>query len=155
MTFIGRRPLLTEVRQRLGDTRVVTLTGPGGIGKSRVAWRVMDEERGSHRDGGSYADLAPLPAAELTLPTVARALGLHAEDTTPLDAALVDFLADRRVLLVLDGCERYLDEVVDLVLRLRPQCPGLKVLATSRRQLGISGEAVVRVPALTTPRPGA
>jgi non-specific serine/threonine protein kinase len=154
-SFVGRRPLVTELRQRLADTRVVTLTGPGGVGKTRLAGRVVDDERGNHRDGLWWADLSTVGDHEIVLPTVAEALGLCAEAAVPLTEVLVDHVADRHALLVLDGCEPELAEVVDLVLVLRAACPHLAILTTSRQVLGVSGEAVVRVPPLTVPPAGA
>jgi predicted ATPase/DNA-binding CsgD family transcriptional regulator len=154
-TFVGRRPLLTEVKQRLAESRAVTLTGPGGIGKTRVAAQVAADEQGGFRDGVWWADVSTVPDAELVAATVAAALDLRAETAVPLTELIVDHVAERRALLVLDGCERELPAVVQLALVLRTECPRLRILVTSRQVLGISGEAVVRVPSMTVPEPDA
>jgi predicted ATPase/DNA-binding CsgD family transcriptional regulator len=96
------------------------------------------------------ADLAGLADPTLLEPTIATAVGLHAH-TASHDTFLTDFLAERRALLVLDGCEHVVPAVADLVVRLREACPRLQILATSRQRLGVSGEAVVHVPPMTTP----
>jgi len=115
---------------------------------------VVDDERGNHRAGLWWADLSTVGDHEIVLPTVAEALGLCAEAAVPLTEVIVDHVADRHALLVLDGCEPELAEVVDLVLVLRAACPHLAILTTSRQVLGVSGEAVVRVPPLTVPPAG-
>lgn len=130
----------------------MTLTGAGGIGKSRVALRVMEDERTTYRDGHWAVDLSLVTDPDLLAPTVAEAVGLRADVAVP-DADLVDFLANRKCLLVLDGCEQALEAIAELVLRLREECPELRILATSRQRLGISGEAVVLVEPMTVPDP--
>ena len=146
---------MTEVKQRLVSGRAVTLIGPGGIGKSRVARRVLEDERSVYRDGCWVVDLASVPGPALVATTVAGVLGLrvnvesgHPAGTTGLVA---DFVADREALLVLDGCEHVREAAADLVHRLRMESPRLRILVTSRQRLGISGEVVLRVPPLTLP----
>jgi non-specific serine/threonine protein kinase len=150
--------LLAEVRQRLSSERVVTLVGTGGIGKSRLAHRLAQAERGTFRDGCWLVDLVPVTSAALVSSTVATVLGLRAESGMPDPAwttgRVADFVADREAILVLDGCEHVREAVADLVHRLRVACPRLGILVTSRRRLGISGEVVIRVPPLTVPDPG-
>ena len=123
------------------------------MGKSRIAWRVMDDERTTYRDGRWAVDLTTVTDGGLLAPTVAEELGLRADVADADPALLVDFLADRKCLLVLDNCERSLEAVTELVVRLRERCPALRILATSRQRLGISGEAVVLVPPMTMPNP--
>ena len=123
------------------------------MGKSRVAWRVMEEERGTYRDGRWVVDLSVVTDPDLLTPTIAEGVGLRADVAVPDTEHLVDFLANRKCLLVLDGCERALEAIADLVLRLREECPELRILATSRQRLGISGEAVVLVEPMTVPDP--
>src|SRR3954447_14430451 len=103
-SFVGRRPLISELKQRLAATRVVTLTGPGGIGKTRLASRVVDDELASHPDGLWWAELSTVGDPAIVLPTVAEAVGLRAAAAVPLTEMIVDHVADRRALLVLDGC---------------------------------------------------
>lgn len=150
-SFLGRRPLLTELRQRLAVSRVLTLTGPGGVGKTRVAAQVAGENQGTFRDGVWWTDVITVPDPALLVPTVASAVDLRTETAVPLPELIADHIAGRRALLVLDGCERALVEVVRIVLVLRDECPNLRLLVTSRQALGIGGEAVVRVPPLTVP----
>lgn len=149
---------MTEVKQRLTSARALTLVGPGGIGKSRVARRVVEDERGVYRDGCWVVDLSSVPGPALVATTVAVVLGLRAdvENGHPAGTAglLADFVADREALLVLDGCDRVLEAAADLVHRLRVQCPRLRILVTSRQRLGISGEVLIRVPPLTVPATG-
>ncbi len=132
----------------------MTLTGAGGIGKTRVAARVVDEERDGHRDGRWWVELSSVGDPALVLPTVATAIGLQAPAAVALTELIADQICDRRALLVLDGCERQWGPVVDLVIFLRTHCPNLRIVATSRQVLGVSGEAVVRVPPLTVPPAG-
>ena len=156
-SFVGRRSLLAEVAQRLARHRAVTLTGPGGVGKTRTALAVVESERRGYPGGCWYVDLSTVPGPALVAATVAGAMGLHTDAAAPTPEGLVDFVADfvaeRRALLVLDGCEPVLDATVAVLVRLGARCPGLRVLATSRQRLGLSGEAVVTVPPLTCPTP--
>ncbi len=154
-SFIGRRSLLTEVRQRLAEYPLVTLTGWGGIGKTRIAAQVAEEGARTFSEGLWWAELDAVPDADLVVPTVATAMDLRAESAVPLTELIADHVADRRALLVLDGCERELPEVVRLLVALRAECRNLRVLVTSRQTLGMAGEVVVRVPPLSVPEPGA
>lgn len=133
----------------------MTLTGPGGIGKTRVAAEAAGEEQGTFRDGVWWTDVVTVPDPALLVPTVASATHLRTEAAVPLPELIADHIAARRALLVLDGCEGALAEVVRIVLVLRDECPNLRLLVTSRQALGIGGEAVVRVPPLTVPDPRA
>lgn len=147
--------MLTEIRQRLSNGRVVTLIGSGGIGKSRAARRVAQDHLDVGRDGCWVAELAPVPDPALVASTVAGALGLRS-DAEPADpngtaGSIAEFVADRQALLVLDGCERIREAAADLTHQLRRACPRLRILVTSRQRLGISGEAVIAVPPLTVP----
>jgi non-specific serine/threonine protein kinase len=146
--------LLTTVRQRLAGSRVVTLTGPGGVGKTRVALRVMELERGSFREGCWAVDLNSVGSVNLVVPTIAASLGLQADASSrSVVGPVADFVADRQALLVLDGCEHLLDAVAAVVVELRAACPRLRMLGTSRQALGISGETIVAIPPLTVPDP--
>jgi predicted ATPase/DNA-binding CsgD family transcriptional regulator len=122
------------------------------VGKTRLALQVLEDERRGFPDGAWVAYLADLADPNLLEPTIASAVGLRSHTATPA-TFLTDFLADRRALLVLDGCERVVPVVADAVVRLREACPELRIVATSRQRLGVSGEAVVLVPPLTTPDP--
>ncbi|MGW5002897.1 BTAD domain-containing putative transcriptional regulator [Streptomyces hydrogenans] len=155
--LIGRDALVSRVRRTLGAARQVTLTGPGGVGKTRVA---VAAARGAGTDAwlvefaglraGTAADLAQVVAAALGLRDDARAAG---PGTAPLSAVghLTGALRDRRGLLVLDNCEHVVDAAADLAARLLAAAPGLRVLATSQEPLGLSGETVVPVAPLAAP----
>ena len=148
---MGRRSLLAEIREHLGSSRVVTLVGPGGVGKTRVAVRFADAERRSYRDGCWVVPLAAVAEPELLGPTVAEALGLQGADRPWQVETLADYIADRTALLVLDNCEHLLPAVGDLVQGLRAACPNVRFLLTSRRPLRLSGEDVIVVPPLSLP----
>ncbi|MET9395320.1 BTAD domain-containing putative transcriptional regulator [Streptomyces sp. NPDC006624] len=154
-TFVGREAQLARVRNLLGTARLVTLTGVGGVGKTRLALRAAAEAAPLFADGVRLADLAPLSDADLLDRAVAEALGLRDQSARPAADALVGHLRDRRLLLVLDNCEHLVDHVAALVLRLARAAPGLRVLATSRQRLGVPGEHVLTVPSLTLPATGA
>ncbi len=143
--LLGRRQELADLRQTLGSARLVTLTGPGGIGKTTLARAAAaDHERGRREDTWAV-DLADLVDPDLLGHSVAGAFGVR----LPYGAAGADdvaaAVADRAGLLVLDGCDAMLDAAVELVAVLLTRAPRLRVLATSQRQLGVTGEVVVPV----------
>ena len=150
--LLGREPELAEIGLYLGDrgARLLTLTGPGGVGKTRLALQAAGETAGSFRDGAAFAALAPVGDPALVLPTVARALGLkEAEHLSPAEA-LHAFLEEKKLLLVLDNLEHVLEAatgVADLI----ESCPHLSVLATSRAPLRVRGEQEYPVEPLGLP----
>ena len=148
---MGRRALLAEVREHLKASRVVTLVGTGGVGKTRVALRIADEGPRAYREGCWVVSLADLANPELLGPAVAEALELHGVARTSQVEALADHIAERTALLLLDNCEHLLAAVSVLVEQLRATCPNLRFLLTSRRPLRLSGEDVIVVPALGLP----
>jgi predicted ATPase/DNA-binding CsgD family transcriptional regulator len=148
---VGRRALLAEVRERLSSSRVVTLVGPGGVGKTRVALRVAEEARRTYREGCWVVPLAELSKSELLIPTVAQALDLHGAEGSIQHDTLSDHIADRTALLVLDNSEHLLAAVSALVEGLRATCPNVRFLLTSRRPLRLGGEDVIVVPPLNLP----
>nr|WP_104782508.1 ATP-binding protein [Streptomyces tibetensis] len=150
-SFVGRETQVAEARRLLGTARLVTLTGVGGVGKTRLALRVAAEVAPSFADGVRLADLAPLSDADLLDRTVSEALGLRDQSARPAVDAMVSHLRDRSLLLVLDNCEHMVEHVAGLVLRLARAAPGLRVLATSRQRLRTPGEHVLTVPALSLP----
>ncbi|MFJ6556960.1 ATP-binding protein [Streptomyces luteogriseus] len=150
-TFVGRETQMAEVRRLLGSARLVTLTGVGGVGRTRLALRAAAEAAPSFADGVRLADLAPLSDADLLDRVVSEALGLRDQSARPAADGVADHLRDRRLLLVLDNCEHLVEHVAGLVLRLARAAPGLRVLATSRQRLGTPGEHVLTVPSLTLP----
>ncbi|MFF0815819.1 ATP-binding protein [Rhodococcus sp. NPDC003318] len=152
-SFVGRRRELIEARRLLSVSRLVTLTGIGGVGKTRLALRVADDARRTFADGVWLVELGELHDPDLVPDTVAAALGLREQPGLPPLTLLTEHLASRNLLLLLDNCEHLVDAVADLAGALLRTCPDLRVLATSREPLAIGAEAVLRVPSLTVPDP--
>jgi non-specific serine/threonine protein kinase len=150
-SFIGREDELAEAKARLGNARLVTLTGVGGVGKTRLAVRLAEELRPGFEDGVWFIELDQVVDATLLANTVAATLGLRELSAQPLVDVLEGYLAERRLLLVLDNCEHLLDACAALAVRLLQRCPDVRVLATSREPLGVPGEAIVSVPPLAVP----
>ena len=148
-SFVGRDAELTQLRELLAQNRVVTLTGAGGVGKTRLAIQVAAEMAGEFGDGVWYVDLAPITDPELVPVTVARALGLPDQPGRSTIDALLRFVRDRQMLVVLDNCEHLLDASATLVVALLSGAAGLTVLATSREAIGVAGEVSWRVPSLS------
>ncbi|HEU0027914.1 MAG TPA: LuxR C-terminal-related transcriptional regulator [Ktedonobacterales bacterium] len=152
-SFIGRQDELAEIARLLGERRLITLTGPGGTGKTRLALRAAANEVDHFPDGVWLVELAPLAGPELVVETIAKVLRTpKAGEQDPLEH-LGALLALRRLLVVLDNCEHLLDECARVTAYLLMNCPSLVVLATSREPLGIGGEWVLRVPPLGLPEP--
>jgi non-specific serine/threonine protein kinase len=155
-SFVGRRAELTTLRRRLASDRLVTLTGPGGVGKTRLALRAMAPSPRStdFPDGVAFAGLAELRDGDLLANTVADRLGLHDRSSRPSVDVIVDHLRNRRQLLVLDNCEHLIDAAARFVQTLLESCSRVVVLATSRQSLGVDGERVMLVPPLPVPAAG-
>ncbi len=150
-SFVGRDAELGEVRKLLSTSRLVTLIGLGGVGKTRLARRVVAEARPDFPDGVRMIELGELHGGSLLVDVVAAGLGLRDESARPLRDILVDFLAPRRLLLVLDNCEQLIGDVAGLTQDLLGDCPHLRILATSRERLGVYNEDVVVVAPLAYP----
>lgn len=150
-SFVGRHSELSQVKSALSKSRLVTLTGIGGIGKTRLALRVADGIRADFTDGVWFVDLSEVPDAARTVEAVAAAFGLRDESGRPLQEKLVDFLCTRELLLVLDNCEKMVDAVAKLSETLLRACAELRILATSIEHLGIGGELVVPLSPLAFP----
>jgi len=149
--FVGRRAELAQVRQALGSARLVTLTGPGGIGKTRLALRAAARAQRAFPDGVWLARLGGLRDSALLVPEVARSLGLSDQSGRWVVAALSEYLAGRHLLLVLDQCEHLADACAVLADALLRACPRLRVIATSRHVLGVAGEVTMAVPPMSVP----
>jgi non-specific serine/threonine protein kinase len=149
-SFVGRRHELASVRNGLSTHRLVTLLGPGGVGKTRLAFRAAaDQERGL-ADGAWVAELAPV-IPELVPETVVAALGIRSAGGGSPTERLVSHLRERKLLLVLDNCEHVQEAAAQLAAELLSRCPGIRILVTSRHALALPGELVLDVPPLPTP----
>ena len=147
-TFVGRRRDLAEVRRRLGTTRLLTLTGAGGVGKTRLALEVAAASAAEFADGVWLVDMAPVRDPALVANATATTLGVPDLGARPITDQLSAFLAHRSPLIVLDNCEHLIDACAELAHALLSASPGLRVVATSRRALGLFGEHVFAVPPL-------
>jgi predicted ATPase/DNA-binding CsgD family transcriptional regulator len=150
-TFVGRRHLLQEVKSALGGARLVTLVGPGGVGKTRLAVRSGADLGRGIADGVWLVELAGLRESELVTKTVMTSLGLRDESSQWPVSRLIDYVASRRLLLILDNCEHLLDAAAVLADAMLREAPHLRILATSRQPLGVAGETVIRVSPLSIP----
>ena len=150
-SFIGRERDLSELALLLGDVRALTLCGPGGIGKTRLAVRLACDLIPEFPDGAWLVELADTASADLLPRRVAATFGILEEQDRPLIATLAEALRARRLLLVLDTCEHIVDGCAELVQQLLASCPSLRVIATSREPLRVRGETVWRVPPLSVP----
>jgi predicted ATPase/class 3 adenylate cyclase/DNA-binding CsgD family transcriptional regulator len=148
-SFVGRDAELTQLRELLAQNRLVTLSGAGGAGKTRLATQLAAQLTGEFGDGVWYVDLAPITDPEVVPVAVARALGLPDQPGRSTMDTLTRFVADRRMLVVLDNCEHLLDACADLVVALLGTAAGLTMLATSREPIGVAGEVSWRVPSLS------
>jgi non-specific serine/threonine protein kinase len=150
-SFIGRERELAEVGALLSSTRLLTLTGTGGTGKTRLALQVAAGLLDHYPQGVWLAELAPLADPAGAPAAVAAAVGVREEAGQPLLATLMAALRPRRLLLILDNCEHLLDACATLVQALLRGCPAVTVLATSREGLGLAGETIWRVSSLSLP----
>jgi predicted ATPase/class 3 adenylate cyclase len=150
-SFVGREREVAEVGRLLHDARLVTLAGPGGVGKTRLALQAAAESLDGSGDGAWFVDLAPIADPALVASTVARVLWVREQAGRPITESLIDGLRDRSVLVVLDNCEHVIGAAATLAEALIRRCPRVALLATSREPLGIPGEQVYRVPSLSVP----
>jgi predicted ATPase/DNA-binding SARP family transcriptional activator len=141
-SFVGRETEFGAVATALTGAALVTLTGVGGVGKSRLALEVAEAERPRFPDGVWLCELAPVPDGTVVGYAIASALGLQQRHGTTIEETVVEYARGRRLLLVLDNCEHVLDAVAPLTGRILGRCPGVTVLATSREALGVSGEQI-------------
>jgi len=152
--FIGREKELAHIKQCLAQHRLVTLTGSGGIGKTRMAIQAARELLAEYPHGGWLAELAPVADPRLVPQAVAAVWEVREEQGRPLQVTLVDYLREKALLLVLDNCEHVIDASSQLAGTLLQRCPGLRILASSREALGVEGEFVMVVPSLSLPPAG-
>ena len=150
-SLVGRGPQVAAVLEGLRTARVVTLTGPGGCGKTRLALRAATLAAGRFGDGARLVELASVSGSALVPAAVAGALGVPERDAAEPAAGVVRALAGRELLIVLDNCEHVLGAAARVVVMLAGQCPGVRILATSRERLDVPGESVFPVPPLGLP----
>ena len=147
-SFVGREKEMAEIKALLNSARLVTLTGSGGTGKTRLSIEVSTEELTSFPNGVWLIELAPLSDSSQIIPALAQAFGLQELPFNPLTKLVVDYLRDKKLLLLLDNCEHLIEACARLADDLLHQCAGLKILASSREALGIAGEVAYRTPSL-------
>lgn len=153
-SFVGRKLEIEQVKRLLSTSRLVTLTGSGGVGKTRLALAVALQVMDEFKNGVWLVELAPIGDPEIIPGTIAMIFGVHADQNRSLRTALLDYLREKQVLLILDNCEHLIDacaEIADAILR---SCPQAYILASSREALGVEGEAPFYVPSLSYPEPG-
>ena len=148
-SFIGRGAEIDALRQTLATDRLVTLTGAGGVGKTRLAIQVAGQMAADFGEGVWYVDLAPIADLDLVPVAMAGALGVPDQPGHSTTETLIRFVAGRRMLVLVDNCEHLLDAVAALTTALLSACPGLTLLATSREPIGVDGEVIWRVPSLS------
>ncbi|WP_329410298.1 LuxR C-terminal-related transcriptional regulator [Nocardia vinacea] len=152
-SFVGRCQELTEVRKLLAAARLVTLAGVGGVGKTRLALELAAESRKAFADGVCVIDLGQIHDPELVAHAAVDALGMRGQSNNSIEQQLVEYLGGKHLLIVVDNCEHLVDACAALADRLLRQCAWLRILATSRQQLGIDGEHVYVVLPLPVPDP--
>lgn len=150
-SFIGRAQEIKDIKQALSAARIVTLTGAGGTGKTRLAYQVATELLDTFPDGVHLIELAPLSDPSLISQSLAAVLGLHTLEGGPVMPVILDYLRDKKTLLILDNCEHLVAASARLADELLKACQSLKILASSREALGIAGESTYHVPSLSLP----
>jgi predicted ATPase len=152
-SFIGRQTEIKQVQELLRKHRIVTITGSGGVGKTRLSLQVAERVLPEIPDGIWYVELASISDPELVPQSVSAALGLREEPNLPVMGILENFLSAREILLILDNCEHLLEACALIANTLLRKAARLKILASSREALGIDGEIAYRVPSMATPEP--
>jgi len=147
-SFIGREKEIAEIKASLNSARLMTLTGSGGTGKTRLSIEVGIQLLPNFSNGVWMIELAPISDESQIIPTLAQAFGLQDLPFNPLKNLVVDYLRDKKLLLILDNCEHLIAACARLADELLHQCAGLKILASSREALGIAGEVAYRTPSL-------
>jgi predicted ATPase/class 3 adenylate cyclase/DNA-binding CsgD family transcriptional regulator len=148
-SFVGRRDQMAEIRAHLSEHRLVTLTGAGGAGKTRLAIELAAQLGGEFADGVWYVDLAPITNPALVPTTVARAFGLPDQPGSSAEDTLIRFINNRSVLVVLDNCEHLADACATTAAAILSACPAVTLLATSREPIRAVGEITWSVPSLS------
>ena len=150
-SFIGRTRERAEVARLFASSRLVTILGPGGTGKTRLALQVASDLMRDHPSGTWLVEMAALTDSALVAPTTAAVLGVREEPGTPILTSLLDAVGEKAMLLVLDNCEHVVAGCASLAESLLRACPNLRLLVTSQEGLAVSGELLWRIPMLTAP----
>jgi predicted ATPase/class 3 adenylate cyclase len=150
-SFVGREREMAEVKRLFGSTRLLTLTGPGGCGKTRLALQVAADVLEDYPDGVWLVELAALSDAALIPQTIATSLGIREQAGRAVVATVADYLQSKDLLLVLDNCEHLVAGCAEVIETLLRSCPTLHLLTTSREPVGVAGEMIWSVPPLTPP----
>jgi predicted ATPase/class 3 adenylate cyclase len=154
-SFVGREDEVAEISALIGTTRLLTLVGTGGVGKTRTALQVAAELLDGSGDGVWFVDLAPLRDPSLVAHEVVAVLGLTVSPEQTAAGVVIAYLTSRRLLLILDNCEHLVGAAASMIDAILRSCPQVKILATSREALNVSGEWVHRMPSLGLPPEGA
>lgn len=150
-TFIGREKEIEQIKERLVKNRLVTLTGSGGVGKTRLSIQVASELLSEYPSGVWLVELAPITDPALVIPTVCAVLDVTPQGNTSPLTVLTDYLRAKKILLVVDNCEHLIDACAQLCDSLLHACSNLRIIASSREALGLDGENAYRVPSLSLP----
>jgi predicted ATPase/DNA-binding SARP family transcriptional activator len=153
-SFVGRDPNVASLTEAIQEQPLITITGPGGVGKTRLAMRVAGRIIDEFTDGVTVVEFGALRDPAGTAQVIAQALDVQQRQHRTIEATIEEFLAPTRSLLLLDGCEHVTDVLAPLVDHLRSSCPGLRILATSRQSLGLAGEFIEVLDPLIVPRTG-
>jgi len=151
--FIGREKEIEQIKKRLEKNRLVTLTGSGGVGKTRLSIQVASELLEEYPNGAWLVELAPITDPTLVTQALCAALDVTPQGNTPALNVLTDYLKQKKLLLVVDNCEHLIDACAQLCEALLHACPHVRIIASSREALGIDGENAYRVPSLSVPNP--
>ncbi len=152
-SFIGRDQDVAEIKRLLGTTRLLTILGSGGVGKTRLSLHIAAEILDKYPDGAWFIELAPLTNPALVTQAVAAVLGVREEPNRLLLQTLTEYLRSKQLLLVLDNCEHLLAAAAIMAENIQRRCLNVRILLTSREALGIAGERIFRVSPLSTPDP--
>lgn len=153
-SFVGREQELAETKSLLAGTPLLTLTGPGGTGKTRMGLQLSADVLADFRDGAWLVELAPLADPEYVVPALAGVFDVREVPGRSLKLQVIDYLRGKTALLLLDNCEHLIEACARLADELLRACPRLKIVASSREALGVAGETAYRVPSLSTPDGG-
>jgi len=150
-TFVGRRKELAEIEERLKESRLLMLAGPGGCGKTRLALEVASRIRNRFPDGAWTVELASVAEPDLVPHAIAAALGVQDQPGQPLMSLISKFLRSKDALIVLDNCEHLLEPAAEMSETILRNCPQIRILATSREPMNLAGEVTWRVPGMALP----